>query len=83
MSFQFVDASKLLALQMCSILQNSINQWHQVNVSLDKLHLIIGETTQDTQSVDDSNNLTHVVNTGDSTRIKKGRGKTRGKGLEK
>ncbi|KAG5586779.1 hypothetical protein H5410_047213 [Solanum commersonii] len=33
---------------------------------------LTGETTQDTQSVDDSNNLTH-----------KGRGKTRGKGLEK
>ncbi|KAH0672576.1 hypothetical protein KY290_024808 [Solanum tuberosum] len=44
---------------------------------------LIGETTQDTQSVDDSNNLTHVVNTDDSTRINKGRGKTGGKGLDK
>ncbi|KAH0679273.1 hypothetical protein KY284_020358 [Solanum tuberosum] len=43
---------------------------------------LTGETTQDTQSVDDSNNLTHV-NTDDFTRLKKGRGKTRGKGLEK
>ncbi|KAG5580275.1 hypothetical protein H5410_050902 [Solanum commersonii] len=41
------------------------------------------ETTQDTQLVDDSNNHTHVVNTDDFTRLKKGRGKTRGKGLEK
>ncbi|KAH0639167.1 hypothetical protein KY285_035753 [Solanum tuberosum] len=41
-----------------------------------------GETNQDTQSVDDSNNLTYV-NTDDFTRLKKGRGKTRGKGLEK
>ncbi|KAH0655645.1 hypothetical protein KY285_030527 [Solanum tuberosum] len=43
---------------------------------------LTGETTQDTQSVDDSNNLTHV-NTDDFTRLKKGRVKTRGKGLEK
>ncbi|KAK6789449.1 hypothetical protein RDI58_013248 [Solanum bulbocastanum] len=28
------------------------------------LSTLIGKTTQDTQSVDDSNNLTHVVNTG-------------------
>ncbi|WMV51003.1 hypothetical protein MTR67_044388, partial [Solanum verrucosum] len=36
-----------------------------------------------TQSLDELNNLAPLVNTDASTRIKNGRGKTRGKGLEK
>lgn len=44
---------------------------------------LTGETSQDTQSLDESNNHTPAVNTNDSTRIRNGRGKTRGKGLEK
>ncbi|KAG5584944.1 hypothetical protein H5410_045378, partial [Solanum commersonii] len=58
-----------------------VNQWPGGRVF--RQTILTGETTQDTQSVDDSNNLTHVVNTDDFTRLKKGRGKTRGKGLEK
>ncbi|KAL3353955.1 hypothetical protein AABB24_018564 [Solanum stoloniferum] len=41
------------------------------------------ETIQDTQSLDESNNDTPTVNTNDSTRIRNGHVKTRGKGLEK
>ncbi|KAH0716622.1 hypothetical protein KY285_012653 [Solanum tuberosum] len=44
---------------------------------------LTGETIQDTQSLDELNNPTPLVNTDASTRIKNGRGKTRGKGLEK
>ncbi|KAH0746236.1 hypothetical protein KY285_007893 [Solanum tuberosum] len=44
---------------------------------------VTGETIQDTQSLDESNNDTLSVNTNDSTRIRNGHGKTRGKGLEK
>ncbi|KAM3320168.1 hypothetical protein P3S67_007368 [Capsicum chacoense] len=44
---------------------------------------LTGETIQATQSPDESNSTTHVVNTDDSARLRKGRGKTRGKGLEK
>ncbi|WMV54487.1 hypothetical protein MTR67_047872 [Solanum verrucosum] len=44
---------------------------------------LTGETIQDTQSLDESNNHTPAVNTNDSTRIRNSRGKTRGKGLEK
>ncbi|KAH0706811.1 hypothetical protein KY289_011887 [Solanum tuberosum] len=44
---------------------------------------LTGETIQDTQSLDESNNHTLAVNTNDSTRIRNGRGKIRGKGLEK
>ncbi|KAH0781848.1 hypothetical protein KY290_001446 [Solanum tuberosum] len=44
---------------------------------------LTGETIQDTQSLDELNNPTPLVNTDASTRIKNGHGKTRGKGLEK
>ncbi|KAH0777798.1 hypothetical protein KY290_009209 [Solanum tuberosum] len=44
---------------------------------------LTGETIQDTQSLDESNSHTPAVNTNDSTRIRNGCGKTRGKGLEK
>ncbi|KAH0747466.1 hypothetical protein KY285_009123 [Solanum tuberosum] len=44
---------------------------------------LTGETIQDTQSLDEINNPTPLVNTDTSIRIKNGRGKTRGKGLEK
>ncbi|KAG5631494.1 hypothetical protein H5410_003211, partial [Solanum commersonii] len=44
---------------------------------------LTGETIQDTQSLDELNNPTPLVNTYASTRIKNGCGKTRGKGLEK
>ncbi|XP_060184610.1 uncharacterized protein LOC132614224 isoform X1 [Lycium barbarum] len=44
---------------------------------------LTGETIQATQSPDESNNLTPAVNTDDSPRIRNGRGKTRGKGLER
>ncbi|KAH0767926.1 hypothetical protein KY285_003797 [Solanum tuberosum] len=44
---------------------------------------LTGETIQDTRSLDEINNPTPLVNTDASTRIKNGRGKTRGKGLEK
>ncbi|KAH0733014.1 hypothetical protein KY289_004202 [Solanum tuberosum] len=44
---------------------------------------LTGETIQDTQSLDELNNPTPLVNTDASPRIKNGHGKTRGKGLEK
>ncbi|KAM3238808.1 putative protein isoform X1 [Capsicum annuum] len=44
---------------------------------------LTGGTIQATQSPDESNCTTPVVNTDDFARLKKGRGKTRGKGLEK
>ncbi|KAG5632844.1 hypothetical protein H5410_004561, partial [Solanum commersonii] len=44
---------------------------------------LTGEIIQDTQSLDELNHPTPLVNTDASTRIKNGRGKTRGKGLEK
>ncbi|KAM3235838.1 hypothetical protein P3L10_015875 [Capsicum annuum] len=44
---------------------------------------LTGGTIQATQSLHESNSPTLAVNTDDSARIKKGRGKTREKGLEK
>ncbi|XP_059307640.1 uncharacterized protein LOC132059130 isoform X3 [Lycium ferocissimum] len=44
---------------------------------------LTGKTIRATQSPDESNNVTPPVNTDDSTKIRNGRGKTRGKGLER
>ncbi|XP_059289893.1 uncharacterized protein LOC132043418 isoform X2 [Lycium ferocissimum] len=44
---------------------------------------LTGKTIRATQSSDESNNVTPPVNTDDSTKIRNGRGKTRGKGLER
>ncbi|KAM3216427.1 hypothetical protein P3L10_025868 [Capsicum annuum] len=44
---------------------------------------LTGGTIEATQSLDESNSPTPVVNTDDSARLRKGRGRTRGKGLEK
>ncbi|XP_059305157.1 uncharacterized protein LOC132056814 isoform X2 [Lycium ferocissimum] len=48
-----------------------------------KQKTLTGETISVTQSDDESNKHTPATTTDDTTRIKKGRGKTRGKGLEK